>query len=129
MPDIGEATPTEHAPADKRGSQEGVASSEQACMRLEQRVGKVYAYLCTMGSCYMTCVIMLVGMYCIVPIWLLNCLSVKSHIANRIAIIWIMTCCMLLVMPPASNQIAEVGPNTPAPTNNFDMQLGARTKD
>jgi len=32
-------------------------------------------------------------------------------------------------MSLVSNQIAEVGPNTPAPTNNFDMQLGSRTKD
>jgi len=30
---------------------------------------------------------------------------------------------------PASNQIAAIGQNTPAPTNNFDMQLGERTKD
>jgi len=32
-------------------------------------------------------------------------------------------------MSPASNQIAEIEHNTPAPTNNFDMQLRARTKD
>ena len=68
-------------------------------------------------------------MYCIVPIRLLNRLSVKSHIANGIALTWIVTCCVLLVMSPASNEIAEVGQNTPAPTNKFDMQLGARTKD
>jgi len=40
-----------------------------------------------------------------------------------------MTCCVLLIMSPVSNQMAEVGQNAPAPTNNFDMQLGARTKD
>ena len=55
--------------------------------------------------------------------------SVKSSIANGIVISLIMTCCVLLVMSLVSNQIAEVGPNTPAPTNNFDMQLGSRTKD
>jgi len=32
-------------------------------------------------------------------------------------------------MSLASNQIAAVGQNTPAPRNNFDMQLGAKTKD
>jgi len=32
-------------------------------------------------------------------------------------------------MSLASNQMAEVGQNAPAPTNNFDMKLGARTKD
>jgi len=53
----------------------------------------------------------------------------QIHIANGIVISWIMTCCVLPVMSPASNQIAEVGQNTPAKTNNFDMQLGARTKD
>jgi len=78
MPDSGEATPTEHAPADKRRSQEGVGSSEQACIRLDQRVEKVYAYLCTMGTYWMKCGIMAslwVGMYCIVPIC--NRMSVK----------------------------------------------------
>jgi hypothetical protein len=56
-------------------------------------------------------------------------MSVKSHIANRIAISWIMTCGVLLVMSPASNQNVALGQNNPAPTNNFDMQLGARTRD
>ena len=78
----------------------------------------------------MQCVIMimLVGMYYIVPIWLLNRLSVNSHIANGIAISWIMTCCVLLVMSLASNQIAAIRQNTPAITNNFDIQLAERTK-
>jgi len=32
-------------------------------------------------------------------------------------------------MSPASNQNTALGQNNPAPTNNFDIQLGARTKD
>jgi len=75
----------------------------------------------------MKCGIMLVGMYYIVPIC--NCMSVKLHIVNGIAISWIIACCVILVTSPTSNQIAAVGQNTPTPTNNFDMQLGARTKD
>ena len=75
----------------------------------------------------MKCGIMLVGMYCIVPIC--NRMSVKSHIVNGIAISWIFACCVVLVMSPASNQIAAVGQNTPATKNHFDMQLGSGTKD
>jgi len=86
MPESGEVMTTEYAtvPSNKRGSQEGVASSAQACMRVE----KVQAYLCKMGTCWLQCVIMIMldGMYYIVPIWLLNCLSVNSHIANGMAI-------------------------------------------
>jgi len=54
--------------------------------------------------------------------------DVKSHIGNGIAISWIITCCVLLVMSPASNQIAEVRPNTPAPMVNFDMQWARERK-
>jgi len=91
-------TPTEHAPADKRGSQEGVGSSEQACMRLDERVEEVYAYLCTMDAYWMKCGIMAslwVGMYCIEP----NCnrMSVESHIVNGIVISWLIACCLLLL--------------------------------
>jgi hypothetical protein len=63
------------------------------------------------------------------PNCLLNPLYLKTHIANGLVISCIMTCCVLLIMSPASNQMAEVGQNAPAPTNNFDMQLGARTRD
>ena len=70
---------------------------------------------------------MLVGMYCIVPIC--DRVSVKSHIANGIAISWIIACCVVLVVSPASNQIAAAGQNTPATKKIFDMQLGAGTKD
>jgi len=31
-------------------------------------------------------------------------------------------------MSPASNQISEIGPDTPAPAIDFDLQLGARAK-
>jgi len=130
IPASGEVTPQEYTPADKREDQEGVDSDEQACVRLERRVKTVYEYLCTMDVYWMESGIMVslwVGMRCIVPIC--NCMSVKSHIANRLAISWIMTCGVLLVMSPASNQMALHGPNNPASTNNFDMQLGARTKD
>jgi len=130
MPDSGEAMSHEYTPADKREDQEGVESGEQACVQLEKRVETVYAYLCTMGTRWMKCVIILAAMYgTLQPGWLRNQLYVKSHIANRIAISWIMTCCVLLVMSPVSNQLAALGQNNPAPTNNFDMQLGARTKD
>jgi hypothetical protein len=63
------------------------------------------------------------------PNCLLNPLYLKTHIANGLVISCIMTCCVLLIMSLASNQMAEVGQNAPAPTNNFDMQLGARTRD
>ena len=130
MPDSGEATPHEYTPADKREDQEGVDSGEQACVRLERRVETVYVCLCTMGTCWMQCVILLTVMYgTLQPGWLRNQLYVKSHIANGMAISWIMTCCVLLVMSPVSNQNAVLGQNNPMPTNNFDMQLGARTKD
>jgi len=130
MPASREVTPHEYTPADKREDQEGVDNGEQACVRLERRVKTVYAYLCTRDAYWMKCGIMAslwVGMHCIVPIC--NRMSVKLHIANRIAISWIMTSGVLLVMSPASNQMAALGQNNPAPTNNFDMQLGARTKD
>jgi len=63
MPDSGEATPHEYTPADNQEDQEGVDSGEQACVRLERRVETVYAYLCTMGTCWMKCVIMMAAMY------------------------------------------------------------------
>jgi len=130
MPYSREATPHAYTPADKREGQEGVKSCEQACMRLERRVETVYAYLCTMGTCWMKCVIILAAMYgTLRPGWLGNPLHVKSHIANGIGISWILTCCVLRVMSPISNQIAAVGQNTPTPIYNFDTQLGARTKD
>jgi len=130
MPASGEVTPHEYTPADKQEDQDGVDSGEQACVRLERRVETVYTYLCTMDAYWMKCGIMAslwVGMHCIVPIC--NRMSVKSNIANRIVISWSMTCGVLLVMSPASDQMAALGQNNPAPTNNFDMQLGARTKD
>ena len=78
----------------------------------------------------MKCVIILLLMSGILrPGWLRNQQYDKSHIANGIAISWIMTCCVLLVMSPASNQNLALGQNNPAPTNNFDVQLGARTRD
>jgi len=129
MPDSGEAMQDEHDPTVKRRSYKGVASSEQACMRLELQVEKVYAYWWTMGLCWLQCVIVLVAMHCVVPLGCcLNPLHVKSHIANAKTISWSMTCCVLLVMSPASNQIAEIRTNTPAPVINIDMQLGARAK-
>jgi len=129
MPDCGEESTNEYESADKRKGQEAVASCEQASMRLERRVEKVNEYLCTMGTCWMKCIMLLVAVYGSVPICLLNPLYLKTHIADGIAISCIMTCCVLLIMSPAPNQMAEVGQNAPAPTNNFDMQLGARTKD
>jgi len=126
MPDSGEVTPHEYTPADKREDQEGVDRGEQACVRLERRVETVYACLCTMGAFWMKCVIILAAMSCILqPGWLRNQQYDKSHIANGIVISWIMTCCALLVMSPASNQNSTLGQNNSAPTNNFDMQLGA----
>jgi len=110
MPDNGEVTSHEYTPADKREDQEGVDSGEQACVRLERRVETVYAYLCTIGTCWMTCVIILFLMSGILqPAWLRNQQYDKSHIANGIAISWIMTCCVLLVMSPASNQNVAIG--------------------
>ena len=119
MPDSGEVTSHEYTPADKREGQEGVDRCEQACIQQEMQQETVRAYLCAIGTCWMKCVIILAVMYCTwQPGWLGN-LHVKSNIANGIAISWIMTCCVLLVMSPASNQIATVGQNTPAPTNNL----------
>jgi len=78
----------------------------------------------------MRCVIILFLMSAILqPGWLRNQQYDKSHIANGIAISWIMTCCVLLVMSPTSNHNVALGQNNPAPTNNFDMQMGARTRD
>jgi hypothetical protein len=78
----------------------------------------------------MKCVIILLLMSGILrPGWLRNQQYDKSHIANGIALSWIMTCCVLLVMSPASNQNVALGQNNRATTNNFDMQLGARTRD
>jgi len=86
MPDSGEATPYEYTPADKQEDQEGVDSGEQACVRLERRVETVYAYLCTMGTCWMKCVIILAAIYgTLQPGWLRNQQYDKSHIANGIA--------------------------------------------
>ena len=146
MPDSGEAY--EHDPADKRGSQEGIASSEQACLRLELRVEKVCAYWWTVGTYWMQCAIVVVAIYSILISWDMieerrykrEChalgskypgpvkMDVKSYIAHGIALSWIMTICVLLVMSPAPNQIAEVGSNTPAPGIDFVMPMGARAK-
>jgi len=84
MPDSGEELTNEYEPADKRKGQEGVASCGQASMRLERRVETGYAYLCTMGTCWMKCVMLLVAVYDSVPICLLNPLYLKTHIANGI---------------------------------------------
>ena len=126
IPASGEVTPQEYTPAHKREDQEGVDSDEQACVRLERRVETVYAYLCTIGTCWMKCVIILAAMSGILqPGWLRKQLYDKSHIANGIAISRIMTCCVLLVMSPVSDQNVALDP---APTNDFDMQLEARTR-
>jgi len=75
----------------------------------------------------MKCVIILAAMSGILqPGWLRKQLYDKSHIANGIAISRIMTCCVLLVMSPVSDQNVALDP---APTNDFDMQLEARTRD
>jgi len=138
----------EHDPADKRGSQEGIASSEQACLRLELRVEKVCAYWWTVGTYWMQCAIVVVAIYSILISldmieerrYKREChalglkypgpdkMDVKSYIANGIALSWIMTVCVLLVMSPARNQIAEVGSNIPVSSIEFDMPLGARAK-
>jgi hypothetical protein len=58
-------------------------------------------------------------------------MSVKSHIAHRISISWIVTWGVLLVvfvMSPASNQMAAIGPNNPASKINFDMEWEAPAK-
>ena len=83
MPDSGEAMSHEYTPADKREDQEGVESGEQAYVRLERRVQTVYAYFCTIGTCWMKCVIILLLMSGILrPGWLRNQQYDKSHIAN-----------------------------------------------
>jgi len=148
LPDSGETMPYELDPADTRGGQQGVASSDQACMRLELQVEKVCEYWWTVGTYWLKCAIVVVVMYSIAISWKMiggrryqsDCLAqrinypgwvqvdVKSHIANGIALSWIMTVCVLLVMSPARNQIAEVGSNIPVSSIEFDMPLGARAK-
>ena len=144
--DSGEAMPYEHNPADTRGSQEGMASSKQACLRLELHVEKVCAYWWTVGTYWLQYEIVVGAMYTIAICWhkieeqryKSEChaqkikypgplkVDVKSHIANGIVQSCIVTVCVLLVMSPASHQIVKVGSNTPAPALDFDMPLGAR---
>jgi len=67
--DSGEAMPYEHNPADTRGSQEGMASSKQACLRLELHVEKVCAYWWTVGTYWLQYAIVVGAMYTIAICW------------------------------------------------------------
>ena len=107
MSDSGEATSHEYTPADKQEDLIGVFSVEQVSI------------ISSLG----------VGLKCIELIC--NRMSVKSHIAHRISISWIVTWGVLLVvfvMSPASNQMAAIGPNNPATTINFDREWEAPEK-
>ena len=75
----------------------------------------------------MKCVMLLVAVYGFVPISLLY--PRKTHLANGLAISCIMTCCVLLIMSPKQINNLPFGQNAPASTNNFGMELGARTRD
>ena len=127
MSDSGEATSHEYTPADKQENLKGVGSGEQACERIERRVDTVYAYLCTMRTCWMKCVMLLAAVYGFIPINI-QLYPRKTHIAKGLAISCIMTCCVLHIMSPEQINNMPFGQNAPATTNNFDMQLGAQTK-
>jgi len=63
--DSGEAMPYQHNFADTRGCQEGMTSSEQACLRLELHVEKVCAYWWTVGTYWLQYEIVVGAMYTI----------------------------------------------------------------